>query len=111
GYLRLTRVARAATESLVAGLRAIPGVRVLAEPDATLVAFAFDDVDAFAVGDALWRRGWGVDQQKPPPSLHCTVNAVHGSVVSEFLIALADAIGEVRAAGGAAAQKAYGAIE
>jgi selenocysteine lyase/cysteine desulfurase len=108
----LTRAARDATEALVAGLRAIPGVRLLAEPDATLVAFAFDDVDAFAVGDALWRRGWVVDQQKPPPSLHCTVNAVHsGAVVAEFLAVLAESVAEVRAARASAAQKAYGAIE
>jgi sphinganine-1-phosphate aldolase len=69
GYLRLTRMARDATEALVAGLRGTSGVRVLGEPAVTLVAFTFDDADAFAVGEALGRRGWFVDQQKPPPSL------------------------------------------
>lgn len=111
GYLRLTRSARAGTEALLAGLRALPDVRVLAEPDATLVAFALEDVDAFAVGEALWRRGWYVDQQKPPPSLHCTVNAVHEKVIPAFLAALAEAIAEVRSTAAQAAQKAYGALE
>jgi glutamate/tyrosine decarboxylase-like PLP-dependent enzyme len=111
GYLRLTKTARTATESLLAGLRAIPGVRVLANPDATLIAFSFADGDAFAVGEALWRRGWYVDQQKPPPSLHCTVNAVHEMVVPSFLAALQDAIAEVRDTAAQAAQKAYGALE
>jgi glutamate/tyrosine decarboxylase-like PLP-dependent enzyme len=111
GYLRLTREARAATERLAAGLRATPGVRVLAEPDATLVAFTIEGADVFGVGDALWRRGWVVDQQKPPPSLHCTVNAVHRDAIEPFLGALAASIAEVRASGATAAQKAYGAVE
>ena len=112
GYLRLTRAARDATEALVTGLRGMPGVRILGEPAVTLVAFTFDDADAFAVGAALGRRGWFVDQQKPPPSLHCTVNAVHGPVIPQFLDALRDALAEVRSAGaGGATQRSYGSIE
>jgi glutamate/tyrosine decarboxylase-like PLP-dependent enzyme len=111
GYLRLTRAAREATERLVAGLRGIAGVRVLAEPDATLVAFTIEDADPFAVGKALAKRGWFVDQQKPPPSLHCSVNAVHGPVIEEFLAALGACIEEVRGARATAAQAAYGTLE
>jgi sphinganine-1-phosphate aldolase len=111
GYLRLTRAAREATEALVAGLRATPGVRVLGEPDATLVAFTIDDADPFAVGEALWQRGWYVDQQKPPPSLHCTVSAVHVPLVPEFLGVLRASLDVVRAARTRADQKAYGALE
>ncbi len=111
GYLRLTQAARAATEALVAGLRATPGVRVLGEPEVTLVAFTCDDVDAFAVGEALGRRGWYLDQQAPPPSLHCTVNAVHVPVIPSFLEDLRGALDEVRAAAARGEQKAYGALE
>jgi sphinganine-1-phosphate aldolase len=111
GYLRLTRIAREATEALVAGLRTLPGVRVLGEPEATLVAFTIDDADPFAVGEALWQRGWYVDQQKPPPSLHCTVSAAHASRIDPFLGALGEALDEVRAASARADQRAYGALE
>ena len=111
GYLRLTRAAIDATDALIAGLHRMPGVRILGEPAATLVAFAFDDGDAFAVGDALAARGWVVDQQKPPPSLHCTVNAVHPPVIPQFLADLQQALDSVRAAPRTAAQRAYGALE
>lgn len=111
GYLRVTQAARGATEALRAGLRTIPGVRVLVEPEATLLTFTMDDADTFAVGDALYRRGWMVDQQKPPPSLHCTVNAVHVPVIPEFLTALRASVDEVRAAKATGKQKAYGAME
>src|SRR4030095_14223723 len=110
-YLRLTKIAREATEQLVAGLRATPGVRVLGEPEATLVAFGFDDADAFAVGDALAARGWVLDQQRPPPSLHCTVNAVHPPVIAEFLTDLQQVLARARAAQRTASQRAYGALE
>jgi sphinganine-1-phosphate aldolase len=111
GYQRLTAAARGATEALIAGLRAIPGVRILGEPEATLVAFTVDDADPFAVGEALGRRGWWLDQQQPPPSLHCTVNAVHEPVIPELLADLRTALAEVRHAAATALQRAYGALE
>ena len=112
GYQRLTRQARLALEELVAGLRSIEGVRILGEPETTLVAFAFDDADAFAVGNALWSRGWYADQQGPPPSLHCTVNAVHGAHIAGFLAAIEDSLDEVRAAAAASAEAApYASLE
>ena len=111
GYLRLTATARAATEALAAGLRAIPGVRLVAEPDATLLAFTLDDADVGAVGDGLAERGWMVDQQKPPPSLHCTVNAVHAGVIPEFLGELRAVLDTVRGAGLRAAPAPYATTE
>ncbi|HVM95779.1 MAG TPA: hypothetical protein VMT89_05290, partial [Candidatus Acidoferrales bacterium] len=111
GYLRLTKSARQSFEALLAGLRQIPEVVVLADPEVTLIAFALRDVDVFAVGDALHRRGWFVDQQQPPPSLHCTVNAVHAGVIPDFLTALRHAINEVRDSASNSEQKAYGSLE
>jgi sphinganine-1-phosphate aldolase len=111
GYLRLAKAAREATEALLSGVRGIRGLRVLGEPDATHAAFTFDDIDPFAVGKALSRCGWFLDQQKPPPSLHCTVNAVHGPVIPEFIAVLARVAEEVRVAQASARQAAYGSLE
>jgi sphinganine-1-phosphate aldolase len=110
GYLRLTRTARDATRRLVDGLRAMPDVVLRGEPAMMLVAFGFTDVDAFAVGAALRRRGWYVDAQGPPPSLHCTVNAVHAPMIDAFLAAVREAAQEARGAapGGAGS---YGTVE
>lgn len=95
GYLRLARTARAAFERLVAGLRSIDGVQVLGEPEATLVAFTCPAVDTFAVGRALWDKGWYADQQAPPPSLHCTVHAGHAGTVGAFVDAVRATLAEV----------------
>jgi glutamate/tyrosine decarboxylase-like PLP-dependent enzyme len=111
GYLRLVRSARESCLRLAAGIRALPGAGLLAEPDATLLAFRFEDADAFAVGEALWKRGWYVDRQAPPPSLHATVNAVHAPVVDRFLGDLAAAAAEVRSAAARGERGAYGTLE
>ena len=114
GYLRVTAAARTACEQLTAAIRATPELLLRAEPDSTLVAFSAADpdrLDVFAVADALWRRGWYIDRQGPPASLHCTVNAVHEGKIDEFVDALHDSIAEVRATDAGGDVGAYGTID
>jgi glutamate/tyrosine decarboxylase-like PLP-dependent enzyme len=111
GYLRLVRSARDTCLRIAEGIRALPGAELLAEPDATLLAFRFADADPFAVGDALRKRGWYLDRQAPPPSLHATVNAVHAGLAGDFLRDLAAAAGEVRGASARGERGAYGTLE
>ena len=97
GYLRLTAEARQATLALAAAVVEIPELVVRAQPDTMLLAFGAADpeaLDVHAVADALWRRGWYVDRQGPPPSLHCTVNAVHHGRIDEFVADLRAAVAE-----------------
>jgi sphinganine-1-phosphate aldolase len=114
GYLRLTRAARTAAEELVAAVRARPVLTLRAEPATSLVTFGAADataLDVFAVADALWRRGWYVDKQGPPASLHLTVNAVHDGRIAEFVADLDDAIAEVAGTAAAGGQGSYGTVE
>ena len=114
GYLRLTAAARSATEALAAGVAAQPGLVLRAEPETTLLAFGAaqpDRLDVFAVADALWRRGWYVDRQGPPASLHCTVSAVHDGKIPAFLSDLRDAVDEVTAVAARGDRGAYGTVE
>jgi sphinganine-1-phosphate aldolase len=87
GYLRLVRTTIDAARQLIAGARAAPGVRVLGEPDAHVAALAGDvsQLDVFALGDALQARGWFLDRQGPPDSLHATVSAGNAPMVDAFL--------------------------
>lgn len=112
GYLRVTAAARSACEQLAAAVEATPELQLWAQPDATLLSFGAADgsgLDVFAVADALWRRGWYVDRQGPPPSIHCTVNAVHEHLIDTFVADLHACIAE--AAGTSGAQGAYGTVD
>jgi glutamate/tyrosine decarboxylase-like PLP-dependent enzyme len=114
GYLRLTAAARRAALELADAIEATPGLRLLARPDTTLVAFAADDPDAldvYAVADALWRREWYVDRQGPPKSLHCTVNAVHDGLIPTFVHDLRDSVREVLAGAATGGAGAYGTVD
>jgi glutamate/tyrosine decarboxylase-like PLP-dependent enzyme len=91
GYTRLAVTAKQAAERLIAGIRSIPGLVVLGEPDATLLAFASTQFDVFAIGDMVRADGWIFDRQSPPDSLHATVTAAHAQVVDELLSALVHA--------------------
>jgi sphinganine-1-phosphate aldolase len=114
GYLRVTAAARAACLRLAAAIDAIPQLALRAEPQATLLAFgAADDtdLDVFAVADGLWRRGWYVDRQGPPASLHCTVSNVHHDKIDLFVADLRAAIDEVLTSAEAGLQGTYGTLE
>jgi glutamate/tyrosine decarboxylase-like PLP-dependent enzyme len=112
GYERVTAAARSACLELTEAIDAMPELTVRARPDTTLLAFGATDpdrLDVFAVADALWARGWYVDRQGPPASLHCTVNAVHAGRIAEFVSDLGDAVRE--AGGSSGDQGAYGTVE
>ena len=87
GYLRLTRQAREATLQLADFVRESQDLVLRAEPESTLLCFGARDPSAlnvFAVADELSKRGWYVDRQTPPDSLHCTVNAIHHDKIDWF---------------------------
>ena len=114
GYMRVTAAARKACLELAAAVGDIPELALRAEPDVTLLAIgAADDkqLDVFAVADALWRRGWYVDRQGPPPSLHCTVSLVHDGKIESFVSDLRSSLDEVMQAQRRGSQGAYGTVE
>jgi sphinganine-1-phosphate aldolase len=100
GYQRLTRLTIDTRARLVDGVRAIPELTVLGEPEAHLVAISANEdrecaIDVFALGDALQRRGWFHDRQKPPDTLHATVSAGNAPVIHDYLTDLRTCVAEV----------------
>jgi glutamate/tyrosine decarboxylase-like PLP-dependent enzyme len=95
GYLLLTDVARRTALRLADAVESIAALRLLARPDTTLVAFTAADpaaLDVTTLAAALRRRDWLVDQQGPPASLHCMVNAVHESTIDAFIADLRECV-------------------
>ena len=88
GYMRLTRQAREATLKLADAINSSEHYVLRAQPETTLVCFGAKSPSAlnvFAVADELWQRGWYIDRQTPPDSLHCTVNAIHHDKMELFV--------------------------
>ncbi|MBE9375229.1 aspartate aminotransferase family protein [Saccharopolyspora sp. HNM0983] len=106
GYLQLAADTYAAVHDIRAGVQQVPRLRVLGEPDATLLAVAAEDgadFDLFTVADEMRDRGWYVQPQfahaSSPVNLHLTVTASNRGSEAEFARDLADAVVAARAAG------------
>ncbi|MDH3260668.1 MAG: aspartate aminotransferase family protein [Acidimicrobiia bacterium] len=97
GYLEMAQGIMETTARLLDGINRIPGLRILGKPPASVFAFASDEVDIYAVGDALDGRGWHMDRQIKPASLHLMITPVHAGLEDRFLDDLAAAVEEVRA--------------
>ena len=106
GFVEKVGLAVAARERMEAGVRAIDGLTVLGQPEATLLSIAADPessvrLDPFAIGTELFARGWHLDRQGPPDNLHATLTPIQGAddcaVIEAFLAELRSVVAAVGA--------------
>lgn len=99
GYLELTRRAMAATKAIMAEVREIPGLHVVGEPVASCIAIGGDEsLDLYVLSEKMEERGWRLDKQQLPASLHLTVSPGHDAIVPDLARDLATCANEARAA-------------
>ena len=114
GYTELTQRARNATVQLADYIVAHPHLVLRAYPESTLICFGAADpstLNVFAVADELRTRGWYVDRQLPPESLHCTVNAIHHDKIDAFVVDLDASVNTVLSARLSGDVGSYGNLE
>jgi sphinganine-1-phosphate aldolase len=95
GYLDLAKRALNATRAIADGVRQIPGVRILGEPVMSILAIGEAKEDApnlFVIGDEMEKRGWRMDRQQNPTSLHLTISPAHDAIAPKFLDDLAECV-------------------
>jgi len=95
GFVRLATQAKQATDNLRAGIQAIPELTVLGDPAATVFAIASSKINIFELGARMNDRGWHIETQHLPPSLHMTVSPVHAKIVDQFLSDLKAVVPEI----------------
>jgi sphinganine-1-phosphate aldolase len=96
GYLAIAGEVMAAVTRIREGIDAIDGIEVLGDPDMSVLALASPRLAVYEIGDELGVRGWHLDRQQYPPSLHLTVNPAHVPHVEAFLVDLREAVRIVR---------------
>ena len=109
GYVALARQARAGAQALAAAIGTqweggLDHLRVVVEPDSTLVAVESDEAcDVFSIADEMLDRGWFVQPQMSyrgmPATLHLTVSAATEPSVEDFVVALAESVAAAVEAG------------
>ncbi len=96
GYLAIADTVMKTATKLKAGINATSGLKILGEPVMSVMAMGGDGLDVYQVGDEMGMRGWYMDRQQFPPSLHLTINYAHAGSADQFLVDLADAAARVR---------------
>ena len=96
GYLRIARTVMQTTVRLRDGINALDGLRVLGRPEMSVLAIASDKDNIYEIGDEMGLRGWHLDRQQLPPSLHLTVNYAHREAADRFLLDLAQSVQAAR---------------
>ena len=89
---------------LITEIEQIDHLRVLSEPDSSLLAIAGDDhLDVFTLCDELHLRGWHAQPQLSfgdfPPTMHVSVSAATTLRLPAFLDALRGSVKSASAAG------------
>jgi glutamate/tyrosine decarboxylase-like PLP-dependent enzyme len=100
GYRKRAELVTRMAEILENGIKAIPGLRMLAPPEAGCFVYTSDEVDIVAVAEALTARGHDASWCKKPPAIHILLYPIEEiAPVADYLAALAEAVAEVRATG------------
>lgn len=96
GYLSLAATTMETAAQLRAGIDAIPGLRILSNPDMSVMAIGSDTLNVYEVADEMTLRGWHLDRQQFPSTLHLTVHYGHAATSAAFLADLAASAAQVR---------------
>ncbi len=102
GYMRLVSEVMQAAERMMDGVRSIPELRVMGQPDMCLFAITSDSLNMFQLTDAMVAKGWTVQSQfgKPgaPRNMHISVQYSAARHADDFVAALRQSVEEVKLA-------------
>ena len=100
GYRTLVEEAMNATEYVAKAIGEMDALAVVGDPDMTLLGIESVDpeVNAWTVQRELSDRGWELERQQRPRSMHLSVMAQHAPVVDEFLSDLEECVAVAREA-------------
>ncbi len=102
GYMDIARKVVQATNDVVDGVATIPGLKIITKPDMTALAIVGTKIDGvdisiLAVADAMERRGWKMERQQLPDSLHMSMMPQHVGETQQLVDDLRASAEEVRA--------------
>ncbi|WP_439135080.1 pyridoxal phosphate-dependent decarboxylase family protein [Pseudomaricurvus sp.] len=99
GYRRLAADTLEAINTMKRGVEQIPELAIMGNPQGPLFAYQSVDpeVNIYAVGDQMDKKGWQVNRNQKPAGLHAMVTAHHLNVVDQYLTDLKECVAIVKA--------------
>jgi Glutamate decarboxylase and related PLP-dependent proteins len=98
GYINNAKIIMQATKKIQQGIESIKGMEILGTPHMSVFAYRSVDpqVNTFAIGDILEKKGWHVDRLQRPDALHAMITPVHAKVAQQFINDLKNAFEHVK---------------
>ncbi|MBV37736.1 MAG: aspartate aminotransferase family protein [Rhodospirillaceae bacterium] len=106
GYMDIARQLAAMTDAYVAGIKAIDGLHLWAEPDLTIINFGAYDLDIFNAAEGMERRGWLPGLTRNPKGMQAMLSMYHEAGREDYLADLAASVQEAQEQGGGSDLKA-----
>ncbi len=100
GYVRVAAEIMETAEKLKKGIATIEGLNIIGNPPMSVFAFTSDKIDVYALAEEMEAKGWHIDRQQLPPSLHLMVTPAHARIADRFLEDLRASVAVVDGAGG-----------
>ncbi len=85
GYKQIVQSVMEETKKLITGIVAIPGLKIIGQPNMSVFSFTSTKGDIFNIGDALEERGWFLNRLQFPDALQMTVSAGNVGKAKEFI--------------------------
>ncbi len=94
GYLENAKKIIETTKELKEKINQLPELEIIGSPVASIIAYCSKDsaVNIYTVGDYLMQKGWHVDKNQMPESLHAIVGLNNAGFVDEFITDLKEAV-------------------
>lgn len=105
GYLRVTKEIVETKKQMLEGIKLIPGLYVLGDPKAMIIAFDSKDFNIYSVADHMAKNGWSLNSLQHPRCVHICVTKCHIGNANLFLADLEKAVNHVKADPEAAAKE------
>jgi glutamate/tyrosine decarboxylase-like PLP-dependent enzyme len=96
GYVETARQIMDVVARYRSGIEAI-GLRVVGDPELSILCFTSDEVDMMDVGAAMAERGWLPGHAREPRSMHLMLSMLHAPACDDYLADLRAAVAQVRA--------------
>lgn len=101
GYTHVAADLMEMVDGYVAGIEAIPDLRMHAKPDLTIINFGSDEVDIFSVAEQMAGSDWVPGLTQRPKGMHAMLSMLHAPIRETYLRDLAAAVSTVQADGSA----------
>lgn len=100
GYRRVAQRVMQMRDAYLAGIKALPGYCMAAEPDLAVMAFGNPSIDMMRVAAMMAERGWVPGTIRQPAGLHLMLSLLHEQARESYLVDLADCSRQAQASAG-----------